>query len=294
MKKNRINRILQSPIAIIIIIIIIGLLVCLLTIIIAQKIFIIIPGINSINADQRNLYKGIIVSILLIIVYRLFYKKIEKRSTTELSTKRFGKSLISGMIIGIALQSLTMTVIYWNADFKVISVNPLTAAVLPLTIAFTVAIIEEILLRGIVFRIVEEKLGSVIALSLSGMIFGGLHLINPYVTLISVLCISCFGVLLGAAYLYFRNIWFPIAIHFAWNFMQTGIFGTITSGNEKTSSLLTTKIVGFEIVTGGPFGPEGSIQALILCIIATIVLITLLIKQHKLILPYGQTKVLAA
>jgi membrane protease YdiL (CAAX protease family) len=102
-----------------------------------------------------------------------------------------------------------------------------------------------------------------------------------------------FRCFVGAAYIYFRNIWFPIAIHFAWNFMQTGIFGAINSGNEKTSSLLTTKIVGPEIVTGGSFGPEGSIQALILCLIATIVLITLLIKQDKLISPYWQTKVLA-
>jgi hypothetical protein len=75
---------------------------------------------------------------------------------------------------------------------------------------------------------VEEKLGSVIALVLSGIIFGGLHLITPYISLILVLSITCFGVLLAAAYRYFKNLWFPIAIHFAWNFLQTGIFGAIT------------------------------------------------------------------
>jgi membrane protease YdiL (CAAX protease family) len=153
MKTNKINRILQSPTARIII----GLLVCLLTVIIAQKIFIIIPGINSINADQRNLYKGIIVSILLIIVYRLFYKKTEKRNITELSTKGFGKSIISGMIIGIVLQGLTMTFIYRNADFNVFSVKPLTSAILPLTVAFTLAIIEEVLLRGIVIELLKKN-----------------------------------------------------------------------------------------------------------------------------------------
>jgi uncharacterized protein len=152
-------------------------------------------------------------------------------------------------------------------------------------VAFTVAIPEEILLRGIVFRITEEKWGSTIALIISGVIFGGLHLINPHVTLVSVLCITVVGVLLGAAYMYYRNLWVPIAIHFAWNFTQNGIFGAITSGNEKTSSLLTTSITGPEILTGGQFGPEGSVQAFLFCLIVAIFIVMLLNKQNKIIKP---------
>lgn len=42
--------------------------------------------------------------------------------------------------------------------------------------------------------------------------------------------------------------------------MQSGIFGAITSGNEKTSSLLTTKITGSQLFTGREFGPKGTIK----------------------------------
>ena len=94
--------------------------------------------------------------------------------------------------------------------------------------------------------------------------------------------------LFGAAYIYTRNLWFPIAIHFAWNFMQSGIFGAITSGNEKTSSLLTTKLTGNSFITGGEFGPEGTIQALIFCVLVSIVLLQL--SKHKLIHPYWKNK----
>ena len=90
-------------------------------------------------------------------------------------------------------------------------------------------------------------MGSAIALIISGIIFGGLHLINPHVTLISAMSITIIGVLLSAAFMYYRNLWFPVAIHFAWNFKQNGIFGAITSRNEKTSSLLTTRIEGPDI-----------------------------------------------
>ena len=66
--------------------------------------------------------------------------------------------------------------------------------------------------------------------------------------------------------------------------MQSGIFGAITSGNEKTSGLLTTKITGNPLITGGEFGPEGTIQAIIFCVLAGIILLKL--SKNKIINPY--------
>lgn len=132
-------------------------------------------------------------------------------------------------------------------------------------------------------------MGSYIALIISAIIFGGLHLINPNSSLISATCVAIEGgLLLGAAYIYSRSLWLPIAIHFAWNFMQSGLLGAITSGNEKTNSLLTTQITGAKIITGGEFGPEGTIQAILICLIATIVLMYLNIKKDKQIKPFWE------
>jgi hypothetical protein len=116
------------------------------------------------------------------------------------------------------------------------------------------------------------------------LIFGALHLANPNATLVSAACIAIeAGLLLGAAYIYSRNLWLPIAIHFAWNFLQSGIFGAITSGNDSTTSLLTTQITGPKLITGGRFGPEGTVQATIFCLIATGILMHLNIKNGKTI-----------
>jgi hypothetical protein len=153
--------------------------------------------------------------------------------------------------------------------------------------AFTSAIFEEILFRGILFRITEEKLGSYWALVISAILFGAMHLANPHSTVLASLGLAIqAGLLLGAAYIFSRNLWFPIAIHFAWNFTQSGIFGVSTSGSNMGKSLLTTKIEGATWFTGGQFGPEGSIQATLFCLVATIVLILLSHKQHKIIKPF--------
>jgi membrane protease YdiL (CAAX protease family) len=94
------------------------------------------------------------------------------------------------------------------------------------------------------------------------------------------------GLLLTVAYMYSRNLWFPIAIHFAWNFVQGNIFGANVSGGGTSQSLLSAKIEGAKWFTGGEFGPEGSIQATIFCLIATIILLILCHKKGKIVKPY--------
>lgn len=264
--------------------IILGLLVCFAAFIITQNIASKLLGLTGLDKDLRNFLKGIIASVAVIIAYRVFYRKIENRVITEMSTKGIAKNLLLGTLIGVILQSLTVLVIYLNNGFQIVSINPISFVIIPLTVAFTVAIFEETLIRGILFRIVEENLGSYVALIISAIIFGALHLLNPNSSLTSATCVAIEGgLLLGAAYIYARNLWFPIAVHFAWNFMQSGVFGVITSGNEKSNSLLTTKITGTQIITGGDFGPEGTIQAIILCSVATIILMYLNKRQNKLI-----------
>ena len=275
------QRILNAPFTRILL----GLLVCFIAFILAQQVTGKILDLTPANKNLRNLIKGIISSIAVVSTYIYFFRKYEKREVSEFSNQGIGNYLLIGIGIGALLQCLTILVIIANGGFEIVSVNPVSDMIIPFTVAFSVAIFEEILIRGIIFRILEEKLGSYISLIITAIIFGGLHVANPNSTLLSGLCVGIeAGFLMGAAYIYTRNLWFPIAIHFAWNFMQSGIFGAVTSGNEKTASLLTTKITGSQLITGGEFGPEGTIQAIIFCLLAAIILLKL--SKNKIISPY--------
>lgn len=266
--------------------IILALLTFMAVVIISQQIAVKLLALTPFEKEYRNLLKGLSVSALCIFSYILFFKKYDKRAITEFSAKGLAKNLIIGTLIGFTLQSLTILVIYLNGSYSVLNINPISFILIPFTIMFTVAIIEEILVRGIIFRIVEEKLGTYISLTISSVLFGIFHLANPNGTLISSICITVAGFMLGAAFIYSRNLWFPIALHFAWNFTQSGIYGAITSGNEKTNSLLNAKIQGPQFITGGEFGPEGSIQAILFCAVGAIALLALSRKQNKIIKPY--------
>jgi uncharacterized protein len=240
-----------------------------------------------INEDVRNLIGGIILMSLIIPTYIFLYKFYEKRKITEFSTNKLSRNLLLGIALGFILQSLTILVIYLNKGFSVIAVNSFICLLPSLTMALTSAIFEETLFRGIIFRITEEKLGSYIALIISATIFGLMHLFNPNSNIVAAIGLVIeAGLLLGAAYIYSRSLWLPIGIHFAWNLTQSGIYGAITSGNNEIKGLLTSKIEGNDLITGGQFGPEGSIQALIFCLIVTIILMILSHRQNKIIKPY--------
>lgn len=249
---------------------------------------------DLVSKDVSNLIVAIISAILSVIAYSYLFKLYEKRKITELSTIGIAKTLSLGFILGAVLQSLTILVIYLKGGYSIVSVNPILYVIPPFAMAFSSAIFEEILFRGIIFRIIEEKLGSYISLFISAIIFGLLHMANPNSSFIAGIGLAIqAGLLLAVAYIYSRNLWFPIAIHFAWNFTQSAIFGANVSGNTISKTLIESKISGAEWFTGGQFGPEGSIQATIFCLIATTILLILGHKQGKIIKPYWNKKTTA-
>ncbi|MCL3780667.1 CPBP family intramembrane metalloprotease [Prolixibacteraceae bacterium JC049] len=226
-------------------------------------------------------------ALLCLFSYLLFFKWYEKRKINELALKHSGKNLFWGFILGCILQSLTIGVIYFTSSYSIISINHFTLIFPALIMAFTTAITEEILLRGILFRILEEKLGSYIALGISALVFGLLHLGNPNSSIIAALGLAVqAGVLLGATYIYSRSLWMPIALHFAWNFMQSGIFGAAVSGGSTKNALITSHIEGTTWITGGDFGPEGSIQATLFCLIAAVIILYRVKKNNQFISPF--------
>ncbi|WP_207427973.1 CPBP family intramembrane glutamic endopeptidase [Pedobacter sp. SYSU D00535] len=283
MKTNIGQKVLHFPL----IKIIVALIVCLGTVRAGQALAQKTLEITSIDSDFKKLIAGAFAATLVIFAYSYLFKHYEKRKITEFSKVNILKTLTIGIVLGVVLQSLTILVIYFKGGYSVISINPILFIVPALTMAFTSAIIEEILLRGIIFRIPEEILGSYLSLVISALLFGAMHLINPNSSILAAVGLAIqAGLLLGAAYIYSRNLWFPIALHFAWNFTQSAIFGANVSGSSTSKTLITSKIEGAAWFTGGQFGPEGSIQATLFCLIPTIVLLILSHKEGKIIKPY--------
>ncbi len=239
------------------------------------------------NKDLSGLISAVISSAVGIACYWAIFKLYEKRKITEIGTQGIGRNLLTGIALGFTLMSLTILVIYLSGDYKIVALNAITHLLPAFAMAISSAILEEILFRGILFRIVEEKLGSYISLLISALIFGLLHLMNPNSSLLIGIGLAIqAGLLLGVLYMYSRNLWLPIAVHFAWNFTLGGIWGAPVSGVSLEKTLITSTFQGNELITGGSFGSEGSVQATLFCLIATTVFFVLCKKQNKIQKPF--------
>ena len=135
-----------------------------------------------------------------------------------------------------------------------------------------VAVVEEILFRGILYRLPERALRTRIALIVSSAIFALAHLPNDGVTLLGVVNTALAGLLFAAAYLATRRLWLPIGAHFAWNFVSDGVFSLPTSGHPARG-MLQGQLSGPEWLTGGAYGLEASIATFIVMGAATILLL---------------------
>lgn len=210
-----------------------------------------------------------VVALVALLGYFVYVRVVERRPVRELARGGALLDLARGIVIGALLFTATIGVLWALGYYTVTGTSGWMAAAPAFAIGIMSAASEEVLFRGVVFRLLEEWIGTWMALAMSALLFGLLHLLNPNATLAAAVAIALeAGVLLAAAYTLTRTLWLPIGMHFAWNFVQGGIFGVAISGNKATG-ILQGHLAGPELLSGGAFGAEASVVAIVLGLTAS-------------------------
>jgi membrane protease YdiL (CAAX protease family) len=226
---------------------------------------------------------ALLLAAVVLGAYWAYVRIMEKRDVSELSGRHALGELGLGLALGALLFSVTVGILAAVGAYQAAGNNGWQTMLAILPVCILSGILEEVVFRGVVFRILEQWLGSWIALGISAAIFGALHLFNPGATLLNAAAISIEGgVLLAAAYMLTRRLWLCIGIHIAWNFTQGGVFSVAVSGSAS-KGLLRPRMVGPDWLTGGTFGAEASVVALAVCAVAGIALVFLAIRKGNVI-----------
>jgi uncharacterized protein len=215
-------------------------------------------------------YQQLATCLITLALTSVFWYKIKKQKLSSLGLTWQGSSFAKGTLLGASLLSIGFICLQWGGWVIIdnIQLNGLSLFV-SFLMYISVAITEELVCRGVILSLLQDSLSRWVALLITSLLFGVLHLFNPNVTWISLFNISISGVLMGISYLYNRNLMFPIGLHFGWNYFQGSIFGFEVSGNAQ-QGLIQQHIVGNILLNGGEFGFEGSIFALPLMLITTL------------------------
>ncbi|WP_099478002.1 CPBP family intramembrane glutamic endopeptidase [Paenibacillus ihbetae] len=214
----------------------------------------------------------LVMGLLAILVYKLTLTYLARRSTPEIARQRAGIEALLGVLTGTIFIAGSVFIIMalggysfqWASSASVGSV--LTSSI---GAALGAAIVEELIFRGLVFQAIDRFWGKPLALAVTSLFFGIAHLGNTGATLWSSFAIALeAGVLLGAAFLWRRNLWFAMGLHFSWNAIEE-LLGIPVSGHSS-AGLFTVEVNGTTLLTGGDFGLEGSIVPVVVSLLISI------------------------
>lgn len=217
--------------------------------------------------------------------YALYCATIEGRRVHELNLRKSIGQTALGLLLGMGFISIIVLIMWVTGCYKVTGMNSVMIMLPLLAGALQTGITEEILSRGIIFRIAEDGVGTWWSVLISAAFFGFGHIWNPNATVISSVSIALTaGIILAMLYVITRQLWIPIGLHMGWNFALGGIYGAPVSGLDMNGFLIPS-ISGPEWLTGGAFGPEASIITVLVFMIFGAFLIRKSIRENSWIKP---------
>jgi membrane protease YdiL (CAAX protease family) len=235
-------------------------------------------------ATLHALAQFLMRAVPALLAYLLLVRFVERRAVTELAPRRLLPDGALGTLAGLLLFSAVVGALYLLGSYHVTGTNP-DAPWVPalLMVGLGAGIGEEIICRGVLFRIVEEGLGSWWALVISALFFGAAHIANPGATLWSSAAIAIeAGLLLGMIYHVTRSLSLCMGLHAAWNFAQGTIYGIPVSGTAADGWLVSTRS-GPDWLSGGVFGAEASVIALSVSLLCSLALLAVALRRGSIV-----------
>jgi hypothetical protein len=239
----------------------------------------------TLEAEHWLHLRNAIKVAVLTAAYWYYVRRIEQRAVTELAGPGALRELARGFVVATGLIAVPV-VLLWVAGYYQVQGIAVSFSLLHLFVGFfSVAVLEELLFRAILFRLLERSFGTVWAIFVSSALFSAVHLLNPHADLLSTVQLLLLGLLFIAAFLATRRLWLCVGLHWGWNYAQGGLFSSPVSGSEA-DGLLQATMSGPAWLTGGDFGIEASVLASAGALLCTVWLLQAARKQQVWLAPF--------
>jgi membrane protease YdiL (CAAX protease family) len=273
-----VNRILHFPITKIII----GISVCFSLFVVIQN-FVLKPIFYSL-IPHKSIADPIIIFISCIVLlasYYYLFRLYDKREITEISLKYLLKEMFGSFIFGFLIISLSIFILYLLGHYEAYDIITTQFTARSFTVLIFAALVEDLFHRGLILRVMENWLGTHIALVIA-MLVELQHVFNPNTDLYSIFLYLIWGFTMAMLFIYTKRIWLPFFFHLGWNFAQP-FYGSNLTGTTDMGSIIQSKFTGHELLTGGDSGIENSIVTTSLLLIIGIVYYYLSKKEGKIV-----------
>ena len=222
--------------------------------------FVLHPWIESacsLGESASSIVRRANLFVAVVLSYWAFVRFYERRAVQELSLQ--WRWIVLAAVTGSLSIGVTILALYATGHYQLLSFRGFDQAAGVFATIWIAAVMEEVAFRGILFRILEEGIGTRAALIASAVIFGAVHLTNNGAQWVTLLSVTLAGLMWAAVFIVSRNIWVVAAHHCCWN-ATIFMVGVPLSGEDwRAQAPLETVGQGSVLWTGGAFGPEDSL-----------------------------------
>jgi membrane protease YdiL (CAAX protease family) len=221
--------------------------------------------------DMVSAWNNLVAALVCALGYWAYANLVERRAVNELSCSGAIGEWARGVALGVLLGMLTLAPLWGLGVYRLEGVGNGFRLLKQIPEMVLVSVFEELLIRGVLFRIAEQAWGSRRALVLSTVLFVAAHLPGE-ISLMGVLVTAAASVAFTAAYQLSRRLWLPMGMHFAWNYLFSAVFSVPVSGHEANGWLYGS-MSGPKWLSGGAYGVEASAMALLVWVVAAAILL---------------------
>ena len=168
----------------------------------------------GLEVDTAKTIRYILTLATILYIYYWLFSYYERRKVTELAKGYFWKDSLVGITLEFLSISAVMLTLYLGDYYQIVVVNNNVLRLLfPLAALALLATLEELIFRSVLYRIIESRLGTNLALVISGLFFGLSHITNEHATILSALGAGIGGLIAGMMFSATKRLWLPISFH---------------------------------------------------------------------------------
>ncbi|MEO8081014.1 MAG: lysostaphin resistance A-like protein [Caldimonas sp.] len=221
--------------------------------------------------DTRVAWPNLVAALACALGYWAYAKGVERREVTELGRSGALAEWARGAALGVLLGLLTLAPLWGIGVYRVEGFGDIFPLLKQIPEMLLVSVVEELLMRGVVFRIAQRAWGTWFALMLSTLLFVVAHLPGG-ISWMGMLVTAAASLAFTAAFQVSGRLWLPMGMHFAWNYLFAAVFSVPVSGHDA-EGWLHGLMSGPEWLSGGAYGVEASASALLVWSVAAAILL---------------------
>jgi len=226
-------------------------------------------------------WHNVVAALVCAMGYWVYVKRVEQREVIELGGSGALGEWARGAGLGVLLGLLTLAPLWGLGVYRIEGFGDSFPLLKQIPEMLLVSVLEELLIRGVMFRIAEQAWGSRRALVFSTVLFVAAHLPGD-ISLLGVLVTAAASLAFTAAFQLSRRLWLPMGMHFAWNYLFSAVFSVPVSGHEA-KGWLHGALSGPEWLSGGAYGVEASAMALFVWVMAAAILLRSAYSRGKFV-----------